>query len=78
MIPPDKLAAFLTDLSALSEKHGLTIGGCGCCNSPSIEPMIVDGSHRDERGGHYMTETENGGDLKWVPAGRGAPTPPIT
>lgn len=27
---------FVKDLSALSKKHGLWIGGCGCCGSPWV------------------------------------------
>ena len=27
---------FLAELTALSEKHNLYIGGCGCCGSPWI------------------------------------------
>lgn len=36
MTPEERLAAFLADLTALTEKHGLEIGGCGCCGSPFI------------------------------------------
>jgi hypothetical protein len=36
-IEPRKLAAFLSDLSAVSNKHNLSIWGCGCCDSPTIE-----------------------------------------
>jgi hypothetical protein len=36
-IPKDKLAAFLDELTALSKKYGILIGGCGCCNSPYLQ-----------------------------------------
>ena len=32
-----ELESFLADLTALSEKHNLFIGGCGCCGSPWID-----------------------------------------
>ena len=28
---------FLTDLAELAKEHGITIYGCGCCGSPSLE-----------------------------------------
>jgi hypothetical protein len=31
-----KLNLFLAELTELSKKHGLAIGGCGCCGSPWI------------------------------------------
>ncbi|MBK7822957.1 MAG: hypothetical protein IPJ61_18405 [Tessaracoccus sp.] len=27
---------FLADLTELSRKHGIIIGGCGCCSSPYL------------------------------------------
>jgi hypothetical protein len=33
---PEEFAAFLADLTKLTKKHKLIIGGCGCCGSPFI------------------------------------------
>lgn len=30
------LEEFLKELTELTKKHGLAIGGCGCCGSPFI------------------------------------------
>lgn len=37
MTNKEKLDKFLEELSELSNKYGLTIGGCGCCGSPWID-----------------------------------------
>ncbi len=34
---PDGLRAFLRDLRDLCRQHGVTLDGCGCCGSPSVE-----------------------------------------
>lgn len=70
------LAAFLRELTALSERHGLAIGGCGCCNSPWVDAEMF------KAGGEYRAE--NGEKLKWVtpneqvkgPAARPVPLEP--
>jgi hypothetical protein len=31
-----KLDKFLEELSALTKKYGIEIGGCGCCDSPYL------------------------------------------
>ena len=35
-IDPETLEAFVADLNALADKHGLVVGGCGCCGSPWV------------------------------------------
>lgn len=40
---------FLTGLSALSQKYGIKIEGCGCCGSPAlvqIKPEAVNGCYK--------------------------------
>lgn len=36
---PEKAQEFLDELTILSVKYGITIGGCGCCGSPWIEDL---------------------------------------
>jgi hypothetical protein len=49
---------FLLELTALTRKYGIAIGGCGCCGSPWTEPADVS----DERAGYSMSS----GEIKWV------------
>jgi len=35
----ETLDAFLTELTALSRKYNIEIGGCGCCQSPWLAPV---------------------------------------
>lgn len=55
-----ELEGFLKELSAVSNKYGLTIGGCGCCGSPWVSDF------RDTPG-HYITNDYGGEDahLTW-------------
>ncbi|WP_187442735.1 hypothetical protein [Rossellomorea vietnamensis] len=39
----DKKELFLKELSELSKKHKIYIGGCGCCGSP----YAIDGNDDD-------------------------------
>lgn len=38
------LKEYLDELSALTQKYGLEIGGCGCCGSPWVEEIVGDGT----------------------------------
>jgi hypothetical protein len=55
----EQLRAFLIELSELSRKHGLLIGGCGCCGSP----YIMRKEDNQEPSGYL---TYNSGDLSWI------------
>jgi hypothetical protein len=44
-IDPDQVAAFLADLTALTQKHGIEIDGCGCCGSPYLWATDEVGSY---------------------------------
>jgi hypothetical protein len=41
----DKSLKFILEFKSLCEKYGLTIGGCGCCGSPSVEEGEIDLFH---------------------------------
>lgn len=43
-ITKKELESFLSELTALSEKYDLYIGGCGCCGSPWI---MREGAHNE-------------------------------
>ncbi len=34
---PEQIEAFIKDLTALTIKHGISIGGCSCCGSPYLQ-----------------------------------------
>jgi len=48
---------FLEDLRKITLKHGVSIGGCGCCGSPYLEPT-------DDKDGFYEI-AEDGEWLTW-------------
>lgn len=47
----EQVVAFLTELAELSRRHGIEIGGCGCCGSPFLREI-----DEAERGGGYEAE----------------------
>lgn len=63
--------AFLEELSALSVRHKLVIGGCGCCGSPSVDPL----DDNEVAGYAYKGGSGRYDDpLEWKkPASEGAP-----
>lgn len=52
--------AFMLELRELTLKHGVSIGGCGCCGSPWLNE---DADVSDERAGYC---SEDGCELLWV------------
>lgn len=32
----NEIHSFLSDLEKISSKHGICVGGCGCCGSPFL------------------------------------------
>lgn len=53
--------AFLADLTQLTKKHKLVIGGCGCCSSPYLEA-------RDtlQEQGHYIINGVYSGEIVYI------------
>jgi len=51
---------FLLELRELTLKHGLAIGGCGCCGSP----FLMEVESPDPLGG-YMTDGD-GDEIEWI------------
>lgn len=51
---------FLAELTELTRKHGISIGGCGCCGSPWLNLNAQVG---DIRSGYSMCE---GDQLRWI------------
>ena len=58
-----KRRAFLLGLRELTLKHGVSIGGCGCCGSPWLDE---DADVSDERAGY---STKDGDNIRWVAPG---------
>jgi len=52
---------FLLSLRELSLKHGITIGGCGCCGSPWL-----DGDRLIDSQGAYQYDESAGDQLDWI------------
>lgn len=59
----EQVATFLIELTALSRKHGISIGGCGCCGSPYLDPCKVDGHYKVEEYGDGKYKEWS--DLEW-------------
>lgn len=52
---------FLKDLTKLSRKHKITIGGCGCCGSPYLVEIKKSGRYVIEN-----IETSTPEKLQWI------------
>lgn len=69
-LSPERIAAFLAELTELSRKHGVVIGGCGCCGSPFLFPF--DDEHTESSfekttpAGAYICSDGNDERLRWV------------
>lgn len=68
LIDAENMKAFLVELSELSRKHGITIGGCGCCDSPYV------GGEKNLKGRY--TVDSRWGCLKWTPGSVDPDMPP--
>ncbi len=53
--------AFLAELSQLSNKYGVGIGGCGCCGSPFLT------KHEKGSFGGYEESHVDDGRIGWNP-----------
>lgn len=55
---------FIVGLEELSRKHGVYVGGCGCCGSPYVQ--TEDNVYPPEAG--YMASGDGNAveDLKWT------------
>lgn len=63
---PEKVGAFLAELTILTRKHGIRIDGCGCCGSPFLADL-----REEDRTKVYVHDLGMGPDL-----GMEEPTPP--
>ena len=60
-ITPEAAKAFILELEALTRKHGISIGGCGCCGSPWLD-TVKDPACK-ESGYSVIKDTE---ELGWL------------
>lgn len=42
--------AFLRDLTAITRKHNIAVGGCGCCGSPHLIAITEEDAKRGRYG----------------------------
>ena len=59
LVNPIAREAFVRELEALTRKHRISIGGCGCYGYPLLEEYA---DVTDERSGYSLSNDE----LKWV------------
>ena len=61
--------AFLKELTELTEKHGIVIGGCGCCGSPyllTLKERLSWEKKRKSKDSVYSVNADNN-DLTYNP-----------
>ena len=53
----EKKREFIRELTKLTRRTGVIIGGCGCCGSPylTVEKPVNDGEYRYEGDGDNLT-----------------------
>jgi hypothetical protein len=60
-----QLAAFLLELTELSQEHGIKIGGCGCCGSPFLSEITTT-----EKDGQYYVpmsgDSPDDQEVQWL------------
>lgn len=54
--------AFLLELECLTRKYKISIGGCGCCNSPFLD----DENDMHPEAGYAWGANEGGADVAWT------------
>lgn len=54
--------AFMTELTILTKKYGIVIGGCGCCSSPYL-------TKGETVGGHYVINKDYADELVYITPG---------
>jgi hypothetical protein len=57
MTDESRKAAFIAELTELTKKHHVAIGGCGCCNSPFLIDLAADIGW-DGQTGLYISDDE--------------------
>jgi len=57
----DQEKLFLIELEALTRKHHMAIGGCGCCGSPRIQK--IEEGELDSRAGYGTNGTS---EILWI------------
>ena len=56
-----KVEKFLDGLKWLTKKHGIVIGGCGCCGSPylyDVDRGSIVGENLEYKEGDYVLERD--------------------
>lgn len=50
---------FIAELTKLTKKYGIAIGGCGCCGSPWVTPTNIKDGHYEHSGYDGLSYVEN-------------------